>query len=196
MLGDHDPELRDVQEQFRRTGTSHQLAVSGMHVAVLGGVVYFLCRLLCLRPRWSAIVCVVFVFAYAMLALPAPPVWRAALLAVVLGVGLIFRRTSAALQLLALAAWGMLIFHPLDLYNAGFQLSFGTVLGMILLYKPMHAFLESWRDRDVALAETLQKPTACARPAVGSTAKCWTRSRSASSRGACRCRSSLSISSN
>src|SRR5205823_622896 len=30
VLGDSDPELRDVQEQFRRTGTSHHLAISGM----------------------------------------------------------------------------------------------------------------------------------------------------------------------
>ena len=46
VLGDSDPELRDVQEQFRRTGTSHHLAISGMHVAVLGGFVYGVCRLL------------------------------------------------------------------------------------------------------------------------------------------------------
>src|SRR5262249_20642238 len=36
LLGDNDPELRDVQEQFRKTGTSHHLSISGMHVAVLG----------------------------------------------------------------------------------------------------------------------------------------------------------------
>jgi predicted membrane metal-binding protein len=35
LLGDSDPELRDVQEQFKRTGTSHHLAISGMHIAVL-----------------------------------------------------------------------------------------------------------------------------------------------------------------
>jgi len=51
LLGDHDPQLRDVQDQFQRTGTSHHLAISGMHVAVLGGLVYFVCRLLCLSPR-------------------------------------------------------------------------------------------------------------------------------------------------
>src|SRR6266516_1325358 len=48
LLGDHDPQLRDVQEQFQRTGTSHHLAISGMHVAVLGGFIYLVCRLLCL----------------------------------------------------------------------------------------------------------------------------------------------------
>ncbi len=34
----------------------------------------------------------------------------------------------------------MLIYQPLDLYNAGFQLSFGTVLGLMLFTKPMLAF--------------------------------------------------------
>ncbi len=40
-----------MQEQFRRTGTSHHLAISGLHVAVLGGLVWWTCRLLRVRPR-------------------------------------------------------------------------------------------------------------------------------------------------
>lgn len=51
VLGDPDPELRDVQEQFRATGTSHHLAISGMHIAVMGGCVFFLMRLLRTTPR-------------------------------------------------------------------------------------------------------------------------------------------------
>src|SRR5438045_558895 len=80
VLGDNDPELRDVQEQFRRTGTSHHLAISGMHVAVLGAVVFGLCRLIRLTPRKSAVICGIMVILYGAAALPSPPVVRSVLL--------------------------------------------------------------------------------------------------------------------
>jgi len=44
----------------------------------------------------------------------------------------VFRRAVDGIQLLALTIFIMLVIHPLDLYNAGFQLSFGTVLGLML----------------------------------------------------------------
>src|SRR5205814_5655743 len=79
LLGDNDPELRDVQEQFRRTGTSHHLSVSGMHVAVLSGFVYLICRMLRIRPRAAVIVTMLFAILYAIAALPAPPILRSVL---------------------------------------------------------------------------------------------------------------------
>jgi competence protein ComEC len=137
LLGDHDPQLRDVQEQFKRTGTGHHLAISGMHVAVLGGFVFAVCRLLCLSPRWSAWLMIGFVVVYGVVALPSPPVVRSVVLCVMFGLGVVLRRSTDALQLLALSVLAMLVYHPLDLYNPGFQLSFGTVLGLILFTRPM-----------------------------------------------------------
>lgn len=137
LLGDHDPQLRDVQEQFKRTGTGHHLAISGMHVAVLGGFVFAVCRLLCTPPRLSAWLMICFVVLYGLIALPSPPVVRSVVLCTAFGVGVVSRRSTDALQLLALSVLAMLVYHPLDLYNPGFQLSFGTVLGLILLTRPM-----------------------------------------------------------
>src|SRR5204862_1729919 len=68
VLGDSDPELRDVQEDFRRTGTSHHLAISGMHVAVMGGVVFAIMRLLRAPPRRAWMIGVAFVIAYGLAA--------------------------------------------------------------------------------------------------------------------------------
>jgi competence protein ComEC len=132
LLGDSDPQLREIQSDFIRTGTSHHLSISGMHVAVLAGVVFFFCRLLRLSPRKSSIVMMIFVMLYGLVALPAPPVLRSIILCVCLGLGILLRRSSDGIQLLALTIFAMLLIHPLDLYNAGFQLSFGTVLGLML----------------------------------------------------------------
>ena len=157
LLGDHDPQLRDVQDQFKRTGTGHHLAISGMHVAVLGAVVYGVCRLLCISPRISAVLMMAFVILYGVVALPSPPVVRSVVLCVAFGLGVISRRSVDALQLLALSVLAMLVYHPLDLYNAGFQLSFGTVLGLILLTRPMLRAMR--RDPDLVATLPARKPS-------------------------------------
>jgi competence protein ComEC len=159
LLGDSDPELRDVQDDFKRTGTSHHLAISGLHIAVLGGFVYWLCRLLALSPRVAVVVMTGFVLSYGAVALPSPPVVRSVLLCLTVGVGMVFRRSIDFVQLLALSGLGMLIYRPLDLYNAGFQLSFGTVLGLILFTDPAVRWMTGPVDPDKRVARSLAPPT-------------------------------------
>lgn len=142
VLGDSDPELRDVQEKFRATGTSHHLAISGMHIAVMGGFVFLILRVLRIRPRGAWAIAMMFVAAYAYAALPSPPVIRSVLLWLILGVAIVIRRSIDVLHLLAIVVLAMLVYHPLDLFNAGFQLSFCTVLGLILLTE----LLVKWLD--------------------------------------------------
>ena len=136
LLGDRDPAMQDVKDQFRATGTSHHLAISGMHVAVLGGVVYGLGRLLRIRPRPLLIGSTAFVILYGLIALPAPPVLRAVIIWTTFAAGFLICRKPDPLQLLALACLALLVLNPLDLFNAGFQLSFGTVLGLVLFAGP------------------------------------------------------------
>lgn len=157
FLGDNDPQLRDVQDLFIRTGTSHHLAISGMHVAVLGGFLFLLCRLLCLSPRRTAWAVVLLVVLYGLVTLPSPPVVRSILLAVAFAIGVLLRRSTDAIQLLAVSVSAMLIYQPLDLYNAGFQLSFGTVMGLILFTRPLLSALDR-RDPDEAVWPPPQRP--------------------------------------
>jgi competence protein ComEC len=144
VLGDYDPELRDVKEQFRATGTSHHLAISGMHVAIVAGFTFLLLRVFNMSPAVCWGVGLAVVLFYGLVATPSPPVWRSVLLFVVASVGAIACRPQTALQLLAVTVLAMLAWHPLDLFNAGFQLSFGTVLGLMVLSDPLvhHAMRE------------------------------------------------------
>lgn len=171
VLGDRDPELRDVQEQFRRTGTSHHLAISGMHVAVLAAVIYGVCRLLRVGPRTSAIVGMSLVLLYGLVAQPSPPVVRSVLLCLAIALGILLGRSIDLLQLLALSVLAMLFWQPLDLFNAGFQLSFGTVLGLILLTQLLMQQMTSQTDRDRWIASTVQPPDALTAAAMWSDRK-------------------------
>ncbi|MGC4031285.1 MAG: ComEC/Rec2 family competence protein [Tepidisphaeraceae bacterium] len=148
VLGDPDPELRDVQEQFRATGTSHHLAISGMHIAVMGGCVFFVLRLLRSSPRTAWLAAMAFVIAYGAAALPSPPVVRAVLTWLAVGVAVLGRRPVDFLHLLAGVVIVMLLYQPADLLNAGFQLSFGTVLGLILFAGPVATLLGGKAESD------------------------------------------------
>jgi len=156
VLGDGDPELREVQDAFIRTGTSHHLSISGMHVAVLGGFVYLLCRLLFFPPRHSAWIGMGFVVLYGLVTVPSPPVVRSVLLCLAFGIGILAGRRLDAIQLLAASVLAMLIWQPLDLYNAGFQLSFGTVLGLMTLSPLLMGWIT--RKHPLEAAAPLQPP--------------------------------------
>lgn len=145
LLGEHGPELRPIQENFQQTGTSHHLATSGMHIAVLTLLVYGICRLLCWPPRRSAIIALAAMLLYGAVVVPSPPIMRSILLAGAIGGGILLRRRAQAIQLLALALVAMLVIHPLDLYSAGFQLSFIAVAALMLLSGPLGEMLR--RDK-------------------------------------------------
>jgi competence protein ComEC len=163
LLGDNDPQLRDVQEEFQRTGTAHHLSISGTHIAILGGLLWGTFRILGVRPRWAAGIVLLFVVGYGSMALPSPPVVRSVVLAAAFCLATMAGRTGRALQLLCVSVVAMLIYHPLDLFNAGFQLSFGTVLGLVLFARQtLHAMERAFTNRhdpDEVVLRSFREPT-------------------------------------
>ncbi len=159
VLGDTDPQLRDIQDQFVRTGTSHHLAISGMHIAIIGGLGLGCLRLAGMRPRAACLAAMGIVLLYGAVVLPNPPVVRSVLLCVAIGAGMLTRRGIDPVQLLAVTVMAMLAWHPLDLVNAGFQLSFGTVFGLMLFSRPATGWLDTFGDRDLALAADARPQT-------------------------------------
>src|SRR5205814_9244754 len=109
---------------------------------------YITCRLLRLRPRWAVWIVLIFVTIYGLAALPSPPVVRSVMLCLFFGFGILLRRSRDPVQLLALSVFAMLIYHPLDLYNAGFQLSFGTVLALMVFSRPFIEFMRTLRAEE------------------------------------------------
>ena len=123
----------NLYEIFRRTGTAHLLAISGLHLHLFALLVWAAGRRFSLsRERLAAVVLAVS-FSYGALTGFQPPVARAfIMLAVHLG-GIIIRRDSTTINSVGLAALILLIASPAQLFDAGFQLSFAAVCGIILL---------------------------------------------------------------
>ncbi|MGD0463478.1 MAG: ComEC/Rec2 family competence protein [Tepidisphaeraceae bacterium] len=149
VFGDSDPQLRDLEEKFVRTGTVHNISISGLHVAIIGAITLLICRLLRCSPRLSILVALAVVLLYASVALPSWPGWRSIILFTAATFGTLGRRWVDTLQMFALAVATVLFIHPADLCSPGFQISFAAVLGMIL-FSPMAGkyFWNWWRGQD------------------------------------------------
>ena len=128
---------KDLQETFVRSGTFHILAISGLNVSMVAVLFYFLLRLLRFPLRLRAGVTIVWVILYAALAGGSPSVVRAALMTSLFLGALILEREVDLTNTLALSALLVLLWNPLHLLEAGFQLTFGATLGILLL---MQAF--------------------------------------------------------
>ena len=122
-----------IRQAFVRTGASHYLAVSGFHVGMLGLFVYAAGRAIGLTRRWSAVAVVVATLCYAVMAEPRPPIFRATVLTMAVCASLVLRRGRSYFNWLALSALCYLIWRPMDLFEVGFQMSYGCVIGILLL---------------------------------------------------------------
>jgi len=120
------------REAFLRTGTMHFLSVSGLHVGLLAGLLWFIGRLLCLRRAGQAWLTLAGLALFLLVVPTRPPVLRAGVICAVFCVGQLTRRRTDSVNSLAFAAVVLLLLRPLDLFNAGFQLSFVVTAALVI----------------------------------------------------------------
>jgi competence protein ComEC len=147
---------QNLQEAYRVSGIAHLLSISGVHMSLLAGIVFFLMRrLLALTPlalrmdtkklaAWVGLGATGFYLMISGMSIPA--VRSFLMVAVVLGAVLI-DRTALSLRTLAWAALLLMVLFPEELFGASFQMSFLAVLSLIALYE--QAWLKvKWRSPD------------------------------------------------
>ncbi len=132
LLGERSDLPQETRDDFADAGAAHLLAISGLHVGLLSALLLIpLRRWLSPKARLAAMS--VFLLLYsAVLGFPAPVV-RASLLMLLTLFRRVLRRAPDPLTALCAAFWLILLFRPLDLFSASFQLSFSAVLGIVLL---------------------------------------------------------------
>ncbi len=138
LLGDRTG-LTDADEQaFIHAGVLHYLAVSGLHVALLSGLLLRLLRLLMVGPRGRAVILMAFIVLYALATELRPSVVRAGVFFILLCGATLLGRRRDLLNTLAAAALVVLLLNPSDLLQSGFQLSFLVALALIVVYPRVH----------------------------------------------------------
>ena len=138
-LGYKNDLTENLQEAFRVSGTAHVLAVSGLHVGIIYIVIsmifsflgnrgkpYFLRQCLIILVLWG----------YVFIAGMSASVIRAAIMLTINCIGNIYNRKGFTLNTLFAAAFLILIYSPITLFDISFQMSFGAVYS-ILFFQPM-----------------------------------------------------------
>ena len=135
--GDISKELRD---SYSRAGSSHLLAISGLHVGIVAMLIWWLCWLLPLSSRRGHIirnlVAIGAMLLYGVVTGLSPSVVRATIMFCVAQVALIYGSRRSALNLLSGAAAVMLIVNPNNLFDISFLLSVVAVMGIALGMEP------------------------------------------------------------
>ncbi len=134
LLGQRGEIEPSVRTAFARTGVIHVLAVSGLHVGFVLGLLLFLLKFFRF-PRWLNLIVVLLALVfYATLTGNKPPVVRASVMAFLILLGYRLQRRPDIVNILAFAALLLLLLNPFFLFDASFQLSFLAVLGIVLFY--------------------------------------------------------------
>lgn len=127
LLGNREQVDVGRRDKFLKTGTVHLLAISGLHVGILAGLMYFLFKAGWLGRTKCLLLTIVFVVFYAWLVEFRPPVVRASIFIVLFCLARLSGRTGQAFNILAVAALMVLMLNPTDLFSLGAQLSFLAV---------------------------------------------------------------------
>lgn len=145
LLGEQGNISDTVREDFKASGSFHILSISGLHMALLSFCVTLLLSFLLRRSAWvllhlpatkvAALLSLVPLTVYAMIAGFNPPVVRSLLMVAVFIVALVVDRQWSIMNNIAIAALIQLAFSPALLFTASFQLTFAAVVA-IALFSP------------------------------------------------------------
>jgi competence protein ComEC len=137
LFGDRTRLQHSMRSAFERTGSFHLLVVSGLHITIVIGLIFWLARKLRMSPLSATLVAISLALPYAFLTGFAPPVQRALWLSAVYLFSRILYRERAALNAIGIAAVGVLVHNPSALFDSSFQMTFLAVLAIAGVAMPL-----------------------------------------------------------
>jgi competence protein ComEC len=134
LLGEKRGIDRDIKRMYQINGIAHILAISGVHIAIIGMGIYKFLRKKSGSYLISGIVTIFLIIMYGMLTGMASSTGRAVIMLIILLIGNAIGRSSDMLTSAGIASVILAVINPYIIMDAGFQLSFAAVLGIALIY--------------------------------------------------------------
>ncbi len=145
LTGERGAIPKPVVDAMRDSGLAHLLAISGLHMGLVAGLLFFGVRaILALMPplalyhpikKWAALAAAAGALAYLLLVGATVSSQRAFLMVTVVLLAVLLDRSAISLRLVAWAALAILLVAPESLLSASFQMSFGAVTALIAGYE-------------------------------------------------------------
>lgn len=145
ITGVRDGMSDDLASAMRDAGLAHLLAISGLHMGLLCGAIFFFSRFLLSRSeylalhypikKWAAVLALLGGFVYLLLSGASVPTVRAYIMAFIIFLGILVDRKAISLRLVAIAALVILTLSPEVLLSISFQMSFAAVVALVAVYE-------------------------------------------------------------
>ncbi|RZI47068.1 ComEC/Rec2 family competence protein [Candidatus Finniella inopinata] len=157
ITGDRSGIPKDIRQHFTDAGIAHILAISGLHVTLVAGILFFLIRRgLGLVPylaenygikKWAAVAAIAATGLYLAISGYGFPAQRAFMMTTLVMVGILYDRNPLSMRSLAIAATVILSLYPKSIVSVSFQLSFAAVTGLVAVYEGGYQPLKDWMVR-------------------------------------------------
>lgn len=132
VLGDTLYLDSNTRETYQNVGIAHIFAISGLHISIVAGFIFYILNFIKCPPRITSILIVVILGMYCVFTGNSISTIRAFIMTSVLLLGKVFYRKSDIYTTVALAGLIILLEQPLFLFEVGFLLSFSAVIGLII----------------------------------------------------------------
>jgi competence protein ComEC len=147
----------EVNTDFTRSGTTHVLAISGMNLTIVAGLLsLIMSRVIGKKFYLYVWLTLAVIWFYTVISGVSPSVMRAAIMASLFLIAELLGRQKNAGPALCLAAALMVAFNPLVLWDVSFQLSVLSMAGIIFLYPLLMSSVTGWIEkiRKIVIART------------------------------------------
>lgn len=142
ILGERSELDYDIKDAFVKTGTMHIIAISGLHVVFVAALLLFIFKRMFIAKGVSNILTIFILIFYCILVGAMPSVVRATIMACIVLLGWVIAKETNIMATLGVSFIIILLINPLWLFDAGCQLSFISVLSIILFSPKLDSLLK------------------------------------------------------
>ena len=154
VTGDRGYISQNTRQAFTDAGLAHLLAISGLHLSLIAGIIFFIIRR-CLAlslalaehfdlKKGAVLMTLPFLIAYLLISGCGVPVLRAFIMVTIIFLGIMLDRQALSIRSVAIAAMLILLIYPESILSASFQLSFAAVVGLVAAFEQRWVPLKSW----------------------------------------------------
>lgn len=170
ITGERSGISEETNANLRKAGLAHILAISGLHMSIVTGLVFvairyfFSCFMLicCYFPikKWAAFCSIITAAFYFAISGGSPSAQRSFVMVEIIFLAILFDKKAITLRNLLLAIWVTIIIYPHQILDPSFQMSFAAAAALISLYKTVqYDFIANLKTNKIRyfIAGSLQK---------------------------------------
>lgn len=151
LLGEKSELPKEAKELYQKNGISHILAISGLHISMIGLFLYKLLKKMYIPNETAVPVTIFILISYGILTDFSISTNRAVIMLILSLCSILFGRTYDFLTAICLSGSIILLQNPYQLCNSGFLLSFGAVFGICILFPIFKDLLLPEKPKEIPL---------------------------------------------